>query len=376
MTGRADRRIAAEHAARARLRTSTMKAPSKIAVFRALMLGDLLCATPALRALRHAWPEAHITLIALPWAADLASRLPSVDAFEPFPGWPGLPETPAPAARAAVDFVERQRRARYDLALQWHGSGGVTNALVASFGAAANGGLAARDAWRPDADVARFVTWPEGVSEVERLLRAVDVLGLPRRGDALEFPLTAADREAARALRPAARYAVVHPGSQWPSRRWPVQRFAAVADALAAQGLSVVITGSAAEAPLARELAAAMTTPAHDLAGCTTLGALGALVEGGALVVCNDTGVSHVAAALRTPSVVVASGSEVVRWRPADGTRHRVLWHDVPCRPCSHALCPVTSPQPHPCAAGVAVDSVIDAARQQLARCETGTSLA
>jgi ADP-heptose:LPS heptosyltransferase len=75
------------------------------------------------------------------------------------------------------------------------------------------------------------------------------------------------------------------------------------------------------------------------------------------LVVCNDTGISHVAAALRTPSVVVASGSDPRRWAPLNRELHRVLWHDVPCRPCAYAECPTG----HECALGVTVRDVLDA---------------
>jgi ADP-heptose:LPS heptosyltransferase len=76
------------------------------------------------------------------------------------------------------------------------------------------------------------------------------------------------------------------------------------------------------------------------VAGRTDLWTLGALIEGAAVLLCNDTGVSHIAAATATPSVVVANGSDVRRWAPADAQRHRVFWHDIACRPCAEAVCP------------------------------------
>jgi ADP-heptose:LPS heptosyltransferase len=99
-----------------------------------------------------------------------------------------------------------------------------------------------------------------------------------------------------------------------------------------------------------------------DLAGKTTLGGLAALVARARLVVCNDTGVSHLAAALRTPTVVIASGSDTRRWSPVDRTLHRVLAHYPPCRPCSHRVCPTQ----HECALGVGAGDVITAVRRQL----------
>lgn len=346
-----------------------------VAVFRALMLGDLLCATPALRALRQGWPQARLTLVGLPWARALAQRLASVDDFLACPGWPGLPEQPLHDRRAMAAFLAAARARRFDLAVQLHGSGPVVNPLVAALGAprlAAFGdpppGRGRRPGDPAGADDGPFVPWPATGTEVERLLRLTDAMGLPRRGLHLDFPLRDGDRDRAEALcaplagRP---FAVVHVGSQLPSRRWPAERFAQVADRLAGDGLAVVLTGSAGEAPLTAAVAAAMRAPALDLAGRTDLWSLGALVEWAALVVCNDTGLSHVAAALGTPSVVVASGSDVARWSPADARRHAVLWHDVDCRPCGHRTCPVPG---HPCASGVSVAGVRAAVRAVLAQ--------
>lgn len=330
----------------------------RVGVFRALMLGDLLCATPALRALAAAWPGAQITLIGLPWAEPLARRLASVHRFEPFPGHPGLPER-VPDLRAWPGFVARMRRRRFDLLVQLHGSGGIVNALLDGLGAAGTAGFV-ETAAQVDATHA---AWPREGHEIERLLGLVDWLKIGRQGVALDFPLGDEDRAALQRQvpewSPDAAYACVHPGAQLPSRRWPPQHFAAVADWLQAQGLRVVLTGTAAERPLTQAVQAGMRSPALDLAGRTSLFTLGALVERARLVVCNDTGVSHVAAALRVPSLVVSAGSDVGRWAPLDRRLHQVLWRDLACRPCAHVVCPYG----HECATGVAPAEAVERLR-------------
>jgi len=336
-----------------------------VLVFRALVLGDLLCATPALRALRAAAPRARIALCSLPWAADLAARLPAVDEFIAFPGHPDLPERRA-GADVLRDFVETMAARRFDVALQLHGSGGIVNPLVVSFGATRAVGFATPGT---EGGLAFAEPWPETGTEIDRCLRLTDALGAPRQGVGLDFPFDGRDHAAAAALlhdagirRP---FAVIHPGSQLPSRRWAPDRFAAVADALAGRGLAVVITGSAAEGELARAVRAAAGCAPFDLTGRTpSLWVLGAVVAASTLVVANDTGISHIAAALGVPSTIVASGSDVARWAPLDTVRHRVLWHATPCRPCAHAVCPTA----HECADGVPVAAVVSNATALLER--------
>lgn len=335
--------------------------PRRIGVFRALMLGDMLCATPALRALRSAWPEAHITLIGLPWAAGLAQRLASIDDFLAFPGWPGLPELPAPAPEQMRSFMGQIRRRHFDLAIQLHGSGQLTNALVASFGAECNAGFGDEKTGFPAADASRFVPWPERGNEILRLLQLTDHLGLPRRGVELDLPLTLEDYRRADALVSRKKpYAIVHAGSQLPSRRWPPQRFAAVADRLAATGLTVVLTGTASEKLLVDSVASAMAHRPLDLCGETDLWTLGALLASAQVLLCNDTGLSHMAAALGVPSVITACGSEIERWAPLNRHKHRVLSHEVACRPCAHRECPLD----HQCAKGLPVKLVTEAVIQ------------
>jgi ADP-heptose:LPS heptosyltransferase len=304
-------------------------APQRIAILRALQLGDLLCAVPAFRALRAALPGAHITLIGLPWARNFADRFGRYfDAFLEFPGYPGLPERPVDV-RLLPGFLAAAQRERFDLALQMHGCGTITNALVVALGAARTAGFFQMGEYCPDP--ARFLPYPPSVPEVWRHLRLLDFLGIPLQGEDLEFPLAEKDFAAldaiagTRELRKGA-YACVHPGARAVLRRWPPEDFAAVADALAAWGLRVVLTGSAEERDLTAAVVRTMRAPALDLAGRTSLGALAALLAGARLLVCNDTGVSHLAAALRVPSVVVLHRrSELEGWPPLNRQLHRAV---------------------------------------------------
>jgi ADP-heptose:LPS heptosyltransferase len=309
--------------------------PRRVIVLRALKLGDLLCAVPAFRALRAAWPGAEIVLAGLPWAREFVDRFGAyLDGFREFPGYPGLPER-TPDIGAIPGFLAAMQAERFDLAIQLHGSGPIVNEVVALLGARRCAGFHLPGSYRPDPDL--FTPWPSQGLEARRLLALVEHLGLPTRGEHLEFPITPRDRDALRAVDgseflDALPYVCIHPGASVPGRQWPADRFAAVAGALARRGLGVVVTGTAAEAGLA-EVIRREVPDALDLTGRTDLGSLGALLEGARLLVCNDTGVSHVAAGLRRPSVVLSTGDNPARWAPADGERHRVLCRDEGIEP-------------------------------------------
>ncbi len=352
--------------------TAAIDPPRRVAIFRALQLGDMLCAVPALRSLRAGWPQAEITLIGLPWASAFARRFHHyIDRFIEFPGHRDLPEQPV-RAHCWCPYVEAVRARRFDLALQMHGSGATTNRLFAELGASRNGGFFPSDSIAPDP--ATFIAWEEREHEVRRYVRLTRHLGLPDRGLHLEWPRLSGD-EAASDLLPLHQLrgplVVVHPGARLPSRRWPVARFAAVAERLAAQGCTIAITGSAEERELAARMQAAMRAPALDLAGKTGLGGVAAVIESAALVLCNDTGISHVAAAVGTPSVVICCGADPGRWAPLDTSRHVVLYQRIECRPCAHAVCPIG----HGCATAVEAQAVFERCTEQLARYVRGESL-
>lgn len=340
--------------------------PERIAVFRALVLGDMLCMIPAMRALKAAHPQARITLVSLPWAAELVARFPRYfHDFVEFPGFPGLPEREFDVERFPA-FMHQMRERQFDLALQMHGSGSIVNPLVLAFDARQAAGFCESENDCPNRET--FLRYPQQEHEVLRHLRLLEFLGIPSRGDELEFSITDADRaQLAGVLEAhdvsAGPYVCLHPGARYPSRRWPAERFARVGDALVNDGYTVIITGSPAEAELAASVSQAMTRPHVNLAGRTSLGSLAALLSQARLLICNDTGVSHLAAALRVPSVVVVTGSDPQRWAPLNRRRHRVVMQAADCRPCEHRVCPID----FHCAKRVTAQIVLETALEVLA---------
>jgi len=303
-------------------------APRRVLVLRALQLGDMLCAVPALRALRSAWPDSEIVLVGLPWARSFAGRFGHLlDGFREFPGFPGLPEI-APRVAELPSFLAEIQAERFDLAVQMQGSGPFVNPLTVLFAARRCAGFFLPGDYCPDPG--NFLPWPAEGLELRRLLRLAEHLGAPSWGEALEFPLSGADFDAAaeigeiRDLAPGS-YACIHAGASVHERRWPASKFASVARTLAARGLRIALTGTAAEGDLARVAPRLAATPCLDLTGRTDLGVLGVVLSRSRLLVCNDTGVSHLAAALGVPSVVISTGDNPARWAPVDAGLHRVL---------------------------------------------------
>jgi ADP-heptose:LPS heptosyltransferase len=327
-------------------------------------LGDLLCSVPAVRRLRHARPDLHLTMITWPEMADVVARTGEVDELLPFPGADGIPERP-PDPEGWAPFVAAAHDRGFDLALQVYGDRPAANRVTASLGARLVGGFSPTGWEPPAADRALHLRYPVHLHEAERHLRLFEHLGLPAGGPPrMSFPITAADEaeHAATLARHGLRsghYAVLHPGASSPTRRWPAARFAAVGDALAGDGLAVVVTGVPGERDVSAAVSAAMRAPAVDLTGATGLGGLAALLRDAAVLVGNDTGSAHVAAAVGAASVTVFLPGDPVRWAHP-GARHRAVAADVPCAPCPHLTCPID----FRCAESVRPEAVLAAARE------------
>jgi ADP-heptose:LPS heptosyltransferase len=303
--------------------------PQNIVLVRSLPgLGDFLCMVPALRALRTALPDAHITLIGLNAAIPLIHRFRHyLNGWLEFPGYPGIPEVNF-HPKQTVAFLKDIQTLNFDLAIQMHGSGTHINSFTMLLGAKQTAGFFPSSHTCPDSD--RFLPYPEQEPEIWRHLRLLEFLGIPLQGDRLEFPLHQADWQHFQELVSAyslceGSYICIHPGASTPERRWAYQQFATVADHFAAQGFQIVLTGSPSEVELTQAVAQAMQFPAINLAGRTLLGTIAALLKRSRLLICNDTGISHLAAALEVNSVVIFTQSDPQRWGPLNRDRHRVV---------------------------------------------------
>ncbi|MGD9735548.1 MAG: glycosyltransferase family 9 protein [Solirubrobacterales bacterium] len=284
----------------------------RLLVLRALGLGDLLTAVPALRALARAFPR-HERLLAAPrWLAPL---LPLIGA-DGRPVLDGIVELDGRGALAADPVA---LPARPEVAVNLHGRGPQSHRL-----------LLARDPERliafrhPEvAATAAMPAWRAEEHEVERWCRLLDGCEIAADPAELELrpPLTKAPARARGAT-------LIHPGAASRARRWPAERWAAVARAEREAGRPVVLTGSRQELPLALRVAAlAELEPECVFAGDGDLLGLAALVAAAGAVVCGDTGVGHLATALGVPSVLLFGPTPPAHWGPPAARReHRVLW--------------------------------------------------
>jgi ADP-heptose:LPS heptosyltransferase len=313
-----------------------MKLPSpeikKIAIFRALQLGDMLCAIPAVKALRHAYPSAEITLIGLPWAQALTERFNNYfDGFVKFPGYPGLPEQVfVPTDFTA--FLAKVQSMEFDLAIQMQGNGSVINPMVELFGAKHTAGYSTEGHYAPDNGL--FMPYPNYGHEINRHIQLMEFLGIEAQGSDLEYPLTTSDYNALDELNlgiEPEKYVCIHPGSRGAWRQWPVKYFAALADYCIEQGYKAVLTGTKNEAAIIDDVISYMRYEPINTAGKTTMGAVGALIQNAAMLISNCTGVSHIASAFKTPSIVISMDGEPQRWGPLDKRVHRTFnWLQSP----------------------------------------------
>ncbi len=271
-----------------------------VLMVRALGLGDFLTGVPAYRALRAAYPGHEIVLAAPSQLAPLAALTGAVDRVLPVGELQPVPWCGPPPAVAA------------DL----HGNGPASHDLVRAVGAPVT--MMYASPADPGVD---GPWWSEEEHEVTRWCRLFAWWGIAADPGALRLSLPAEPARARAA-------AVVHPGAGSGSRRWPAERFAAVARALAAWGLPVLISGNAAERALAVQVAqAAGLSRESVLAGRTGLAELAAIVAAASIVVSNDTGVAHLAVAYGTPSVTLFGPVSPALWGPPrDSPRHQVLW--------------------------------------------------
>ena len=327
-------------------------------------IGDVLMSTPAIRAFR----ETLGCRVALLTSAAGAATVPFV---------PEIDETiefAAPWMKAGGDvgadfaMIERLRAARFDAAAIFtvYSQSPLPAAYLCTLA-----GIPLRLAHCRENPYRLLTDWvaePEPQQrvrhEVERQLDLAAAVGCSTRDARLSFRVP--ERAQAKVQAEIASFnrplVVVHPGASAASRRYPPESYARAIDLLVAEtGCEAVFTGDAWEEPLVRTVRAAMRQRSRSLVGRLGLGELGALIDQADLLVSNNTGPAHLAAALGTPVVdlYALTNPQHTPWQVAS----RVLNHDVPCRNCHKSVCPAGH---HDCLRRVAPEAVAAAAQELL----------
>ena len=327
-------------------------------------LGDVLMTTPAIRACRESF-GCRVTLLTSAVGEVVAKHVPEVDEVIPFAA-PWM-KVPTPGSDEALIGTLKERR--FDAAVIF--TVYSQNPLPAAY-LCYLGGIPLRLAhchenpyhlltdWQPDPEPATRVR-----HEVKRQLDLVAAVGARTSNERLSFEVPDWAQERVRHMLPPGRgpLVVVHPGASAASRRYPPEQYARALDLLMSKtDCRVLFTGDAGEEALVRTVQEATTHASHSLVGRLNLAELAALIEQADLLISNNTGPAHIAAAVDTPVVdlYALTNPQHTPWQ----VKSRVLFHDVPCRNCYKSVCPAGH---HDCLKRVPPERVTAAALELLA---------
>lgn len=308
-------------------------------------LGDAVMALPAIADVRRALPDADITIAARPAIAPLFSLVPDVNAV------------------AAVDDAHD---AAILLPNSFHSAWTAYRARVPER-------WGYRTDWR-GGFLTRAIPPPARVHQVEYYQHLTRALGFASGAREPKLTIASGRRDAAAALLATAgwdghrRIAALAPGAAYGgAKRWPPASFGELAAALASDGVRSVIVGSGADRETAADVVQAFRRHSSkgeqpiDLTGATDLPMLAAVLSHCRALITNDSGAMHVGAAAGVPVTAVFGPTRETETRPI-GEAHRILTHDVWCRPCMLRECPID----HRCMRRIGVATVVDAARRTL----------
>ena len=308
-------------------------------------MGDIVCALPVPAAIKRRWPQAKVSWLVASHLGQMVSDHPDIDQVISFDrrryrhiarSWP--------VGRRFLKFLSQLRRNNFDLVIDLQG-------LFRS------GFLAwcTRAAVRIGPHEKREMGWifykhrlepcDKQTHAVERICSLGQLLPIDLSAPAFKLPITQMARESAGRLLEQASvpegqpFAVLAVGGTWQSKRWPIERFSQVADQLTSKsGLAVVLVGGQGEKLLAEQLSSQSKGPIANLVTKTSLKELMAVLEKASVVVTNDSGPMHIAAALGRPTVAIFGATNPQRTGPYGQLDH-VLQSKLPCSPCYKRQC-------------------------------------
>lgn len=334
-------------------------------------MGDVIMTSPALRAIKANAPNRRLTLLTSESGAAAAAHIPEVDEVIRYQA-PWVKSVWQSSSLGALRCLSLLTERRFDAAIVFTV---FSQSALPAATMAWMANIPLRLAHSRENPYQLLTDWvgetephSEVRHEVRRQLDLVGSVGYVTTDDHLSFHVDDSDRDDLlhklehAGIDPSAPFAVVHPGATAASRRYPAVQFAAAARALAQQtGIQIVVTGGVEERQLAETVRVHGPRGTVSLAGELSLGETAAAIQLASVLITNNSGPAHIAAALGTPVVdlYALTNPQHTPWRVLS----RVLFHDVPCKYCYKSVCPE---QHHACLREVTPDQVADAARELL----------
>ena len=320
-------------------------------------IGDMVLLTPALRALKCAYPQSHLALMLRPLVANFMEACPYLDEVVIDTKGQG-----GGRAKSLLQIVKQIRRGRFDLAVVLHPTS-LRNALIP---------FLARVPLRIGSNVSgRGILLSQSCSddtnlhEVSRYLRVLQLINIDEPASDLEFWHTVADRRVVNQLLIGCnvlseeRIIGINLGTTWRTKSWPLDRFSDVISRINDRfEAAVILTGSSSERELGRALQMTLKARVINFVGKTTILQLGALIERCDLYLTCDSGPMHIAAAVGTPTIALFGPTDPERHRPY-GEGHHVIEKAVSCRPCYKRKC-LRVDAPHLCMTEIQAADVVE----------------
>jgi len=345
--------------------------PRKILIRGTNWVGDSVISIPAMREIRRLFPKAHIALLVRPWVREIYTSVGFIDEILEYDKQ-GNHRGLSGFYRLVADL----RKRGFDLAIL------LQNAFEAAL-IAWCAGIPKRAGYRRDGRGFLLTHACSIDPEVRRVHQAYYYLGIlsslglmedrpwenPSRELSVRIDIGAADRKSARlqlqagGIHPDQLKVGLNPGAFYgEAKRWLPDRYASVADTLVDQyGARIILFGSASDLPVVEEVASQMKAPFLNLAGKTSLGQLMALISECSLLITNDSGPMHLAAALDVPQLAIFGSTSEIATGPLSKSAV-IIKNPADCNPCFLRECPTD----FRCMNSISVEQVVAAAKRHL----------
>ena len=321
---------------------------ARVLVVRPGGIGDAVHLVPALRLIRHAYPDCEIEILAEKRNAGLFSLCPMVNQVFLYDNW-----------RHLIMLFSR----RFDLIIdteQWHRLSAI---CVRVLHGSRKVGFSTNNRLRMFTDA---VDYHQDVCESANFLKLVDPLGLDDHSIAypfLEVPGESKNNVNKLLADVQNDFVALSPGASIPQRQWGHDRYAALAAQISRSGLTVVVVGGGGDTYQGEFIASRCR--GLNLAGATSLSETAAIIQKARLLISGDTGVLHIAVGLDVPTVSLFGPGRDVKWAPR-GSKHIVLNKNLPCSPCTIFGYTPKCPDDARCIQEISVEEVFDAVKRLL----------